>query len=114
MEIPKNMEIPKDLERRLKEGAQVRDLLQMRESLDAVFVHPDSEYGFAEFDALRQLTETGQEDYAALLDAQVTAIRQDMWGLELEITGVDPQGVTRFYDAYEAHMEAEQAMGPLM
>ena len=45
---------------------------------------------------------------------QVTAIRQDMWGLELEITGVDLQEVARFYDAYEAHMEAEQAMGPLM
>ena len=108
------MKIPEEMERRLEEGAQVRDFLQMGDSTDAVFVHPDAEYGFAAFDALRQLTETGQKDYAALLDAQVTAIRQDMWGLELEITGVDLQEVARFYDAYEAHMEAEQAMGPLM
>ena len=108
------MKIPEEMERRLEEGAQVRDFLQMGDSPDAVFVHPDAEYGFAAFDALRQLTETGQKDYAALLDAQVTAIRQDMWGLELEITGVDLQEVARFYDAYEAHMEVEQAMGPLM
>lgn len=109
------MKIPEDMERKLEEGAQVRDFLQLRESLDAAFVHADAEYGFAGFDALRQLTETGQKDYAALLDAKVTAIREDDFGcMELVITGVDPQEVTRFCDAYEAHMEAEAAMGPIM
>ena len=64
--------------------------------------------------ALRELTHTGREDHAALLNARVSEISPSPEGTEVVLTDVDPEELARFNRAYEAHQEAEQAMGPTM
>lgn len=63
---------------------------------------------------LRELTDTGREDYAALLNARVSEIGPSLEGTEVVLTEVDPQELSRFNQAYEGHRAAEQAMGPAM
>ncbi len=63
---------------------------------------------------LRALTGAGQEDHAALLNARVASIDDLPDGMEVVLTGVDPEELVRFNEAYDAFMEAEQAMGPTM
>ena len=64
--------------------------------------------------AFAKLTTVGQEDFAVLLDAKVEAIRAGSAGLEIMISGVEPQELERFRNAYDAHEQAERAMGPVM
>ncbi len=63
---------------------------------------------------LQALTGAGQEDHAALLNARVASIDDLPDGMEVVLTGVDPEELARFNEAYDAFMEAEQAMGPTM
>ena len=63
---------------------------------------------------LRLLTESGQEDHAALLNASVSEICNTLEGVEVVLTDVDPEELVRFNKALDAFMEAEQAMGPVM
>ena len=63
---------------------------------------------------LRELTAAGREDHAALLNARVSEIAPTPEGTEVVLTDVAPEELARFNEAYEAFMEAEQAMGPAM
>ena len=63
---------------------------------------------------LCELTDAGQEDHAALLNARVSEICDTPGGTEIVLTGVDPEELVRFNEAHDAFMEAEQAMGPTM
>ena len=63
---------------------------------------------------LRELTAAGREDHAALLNAKVSEIAPAPEGTEVVLTDVAPEELTRFNEAYEAFMDAEQAMGPTM
>ena len=63
---------------------------------------------------LRELTAAGREDHAALLNARVSEIAPSPEGTEVVLTDVAPEELARFNEAYEAFMEAEQAMGPAM
>ena len=58
---------------------------------------------------LGQLTSTGQEDYAALLNATVDGISCGPHGVEIVISGVEVQEMERFCEGFAAHQEAEQA-----
>ena len=60
---------------------------------------------------LWKLTDTGREDHAALLNARVSEISPGPEGMEVVLTDVDPQELTRFNRALEAFEQAEQAMG---
>lgn len=62
---------------------------------------------------LRELTDAGREDYAALLNARVSEIGPSLEGTEVVLTEVDPQELSRFNQAYEDHQAAEQAMGDM-
>jgi len=63
---------------------------------------------------LQLLTRVGQEDHAALLNARIVSISDVLEGTEVILTDVDPEELVRFNEAYDAFMEAEQAMGPTM
>ena len=62
---------------------------------------------------LRELTASGREDYAALLNARVSEIAPTPEGTEVVLTDVAPEELARFNEAYDAYEEAEQAMGPM-
>lgn len=63
---------------------------------------------------LLKLTSVGEQEYAALLDAQVQEIRDTPYGTTAVIAGVEPQEMARFADDYANFMEAEEQMGPVM
>ena len=63
---------------------------------------------------LRELTAAGREDHAALLNARISEIASAPEGTEVVLTDVAPEELARFNEAYEAFMDAEQAMGPTM
>lgn len=63
---------------------------------------------------LLKLTAVGEQEYAALLDAQVQQIRDTPYGATAVVAGVEPQELARFADDYASFMKAEEQMGPVM
>ena len=59
---------------------------------------------------LRQLTDAGQEDFSALLNAEVSEIVPTPEGTEVMLTGVEPEELVRFNEAFDEYQEAEQTM----
>ena len=97
----------------LEGGMRVRDVLQMDGvSESASLAHKDSTV-LVPLEDLEKLTASGQEDFAALLDARVADIRVDDGEPELVLEGVEAAELERFCDALEAHEQAEQAMGDM-
>ncbi len=64
-------------------------------------------------ESLHRLTDSGREDYAALLNARVAEIAPTLEGTEVVLTDVAPEELARFNLALEAFEEAEQAMGDM-
>lgn len=97
----------------LEGGMRVRDVLQLDGvSESASLTHKDSTV-LAPLEDLEKLTASGQEDFAALLDAWVADIRVDDGEPELVLEGIEAKELERFCDALEAHEQAEQAMGDM-
>lgn len=61
-------------------------------------------------EALLNLTEYGQGQFAALLKAQVREIRMADQGVELVVDGIAPELLTALKDAFAAHEQAEREM----
>ena len=59
---------------------------------------------------LRLLTASGQQDYDALLNARVSEICPSAEGVEVVLTGVEPEELTRLGKDYENFIQAGQAM----
>ena len=98
----------------LEGGTTVRDLLGLEGLPErASLAHRDSVF-LVPVEDLKKLTAKGREDFAALLDARVCDIRVDEGDPELLLEGVEAAELVRFYDALEAHEQAERAMGPVM
>jgi len=99
----------------LESGACLRDILDRpwREEY-SVAEHKDCDNCRVPFSSLAKLTQTGRQDYAALLDAKVEELRPGMFGIDAVISGVDPEEMERFNTAYENFMDAEEKMGPVM
>lgn len=114
-------------------GARLGDILpKLTDSDDLCFVHEAElpayledapERDFCESEGrvtvlpaseLLKLTSVGEQEYAALLDAQVQEIRDTPYGTTAVIAGVEPQELARFADDYANFMEAEEQMGPVM
>ena len=92
---------------------RVRDILPLLTGGGLAFLtHEEARTSvLAQF--LQELTPTGQEDYAALLDARVAEICPYLEGLEVVLTDVAPEELERFNEDYESFQEAEQAMGDM-
>ena len=84
------------------------------EDRDTVLLHEDAPDCRVPMEHLADLTQTGREDFSALLDARVEAIRAGDSAIEVVISGVEPEELVRFSEAHDAFMEVEQAMGPMM
>jgi len=92
---------------------RLKDILPLLKGSMTFLCHEEADrYVLAE--DLRLLTSSGQEEYAALLNARVASIGESPEGTEVFLIDVDPKELARFNEAYEAFMEAEQAMGPTM
>lgn len=104
--------------RRLNEdelpGLRLKKLLPLLKGGGLMFLcHEESERSVL-VENLRQLTDAGQEDHAALLNARVSEICETPEGTEIVLTDVEPEELVRFSEAYDAFMEAERPMGPTM
>ena len=65
-------------------------------------------------EGLKKLTPSGQEDFAALLDAHAADIRIDDEGkTELVLEGVEAAELELFCNALDAHEQAERTMGDM-
>lgn len=91
----------------------VRDVLRLEGVSEyASLAHKDS-IVLVPLDNLKKLTDSGREDFAALLGARVADIWVDDGEPELVLAGVEAAELERFCDALEAHEQAEQAMGDM-
>ena len=95
-------------------GMRVRDILQLDGVSDRASLSHKNSIALVPLEDLKKLTPSGQEEFAALLDARVADIRVDDSAPELMLEGVEPKELERFSDMLEAHEQAEQAMGPTM
>ena len=95
-------------------GMRVRDILQLDGVSGRAFLSHKNSIALVPLEDLKKLTPSGQEEFAALLDARVADIRVDDGAPELMLEGVEPKELERFSDMLEAHEQAEQAMGPVM
>jgi len=103
MKIPENQ----------RPGLRLKDLLPVLKGSMAFLCHEEADTSVLA-EHLRLLTEAGQQDHAALLNARVASIDNLPDGIEVVLTDVAPEELARFNEAYDAFMEAEQAMGPTM
>ena len=93
---------------------RVRDILPLLTGSGQTFLCHEEADRPVVAELLRELTAVGREDHAALLNARVSEIASTPEGTEMVLTDVAPEELARFNEAYEAFMEAEQAMGPAM
>lgn len=75
----------------------------------AFLCHAETE-GSVPAENLRLLTASGQRDYEALLNASVSEICPSSEGVEVVLTGVEPEELTRLGKDYENFIQAERAM----
>ena len=109
-EIAQTCGVPEEL---LDCDMTVRDVLRLEGvSESASLAHKDS-IVLVPLEDLEKLTASGQEDFAALMDARVADIRVDDGEPELVLEGVEAAELERFCDALEAHEQAERAMGDM-
>lgn len=99
-------------EHRLPE-IRVKDILPLLKGGGIFLRHEEAERAI-QAESLCLLAKAGQEDFAALLSASVCEIRETPEGTEAVLTGIAPEELTRFGEAFDAFMEAEQAMGFIM
>lgn len=97
-----------------KAGICIRDILPLLTDSDLTFFYHPEEEAPVLAEHLKRLTDTGREDYAALLNARVVEINRCAMGTGVTITDVDPEELVRFNRALDAFEAAEQAAGPVM
>ncbi len=94
-------------------GLRLKDLLPLLKGSMTFLCHEEADTSVLA-ENLRLLTAAGQEDYDALLNARVASIDNLPDGMEVVLTDVAPEELVRFNEEYDAFMDAERAMGPMM
>ena len=97
-----------------KPNVRLRDILPLLTGGGLTFLCHEEADRSVLAENLRELTAAGRENHAALLNARVSEIASAPEGTEVVLTDVAPEDLARFNEAYEAFMDAEQAMGPAM
>ena len=93
----------------------LRDLLTLGlPDHDVYLVHTAEDVGWVPAADLPRLTAQGKEDFSALLDAKVTAIRPGPYGVELVLDGVESQMLVRYDEAIANYSRAENVLGIFM
>lgn len=111
-EIAETCGVPEEL---LDCDMTVRDVLHLKGVSKSTALTCDGSDYLAPLKKLNKLTPSGQEDFAALLDARVVDIRVgDRGKTELVLEGVEAAELERLCDVLETQTQAGQAMGPVM
>lgn len=93
----------------------LRDLLTLGlPDHDVYLVHAAEDVGWVPAADLPRLTNQGKEEFSALLDAKVTAIRPGSYGVDLVLDGVEPQLLVRYDETIANYSRAENALGLFM
>ena len=93
---------------------RLKDVMPLLKGGGMTFLcHEDAEISVLA-ENLRLLSVSGQQDHEALLNARVSEICPAPEGVEVGLTGVEPEELVRFKEDCEAFQQAEQAMGPTM
>lgn len=104
-----NAEMGSGQERRTPD-IRVKDLLPLLQGGMIFLCHEDAAQAVLA-EHLHRMSETGREDHTALLNARVSEICDIPTGTEVVLADVDPEELVRFNEAYDAFIEAEEAMG---
>jgi len=89
----------------------LRDLLTLGlPDHDVYLVHAAEDMGWVPAADLPRLTAQGKEEFSALLDAKVTAIRSGPYGVELALDGVEPQLLAQYDEAIANYSRAENTL----
>ena len=93
----------------------LRDLLTLGlPDHDVYLVHAAEDVGWVPAADLSRLTAQGKEEFSALLDAKVTAIRPGSYGVDLVLDGVDSQLLVRYDETIANYSRAENTLGLFM
>ncbi len=110
-EIAETCGVPEEL---LDCDLAVRDILKLDGIRAKVCLSCHGSDNLAMLEGLKKLTPSGQEDFAALLDAHAADIRIDDEGkTELVLEGVEAAELELFCNALDAHEQAERTMGDM-
>lgn len=89
----------------------LRDLLTLGlPDHDVYLVHAAEDVGWVPAADLPRLTDQGKEEFSALLDAKVTAIRPGSYGVDLVLDGVDPQLLVQYDETIANYSKAENTL----
>lgn len=81
---------------------------------DVYLVHQTADVGFVPAADLTALTEQGKVQFAPLLDARVTSIKQGAYGVEVELAGIEPELLSQFDQAVADLQRSDLTMGYFM
>ena len=95
-------------------GLRLKDVMPLLKGGGMTFLCHEESDSSVLAENLRLLTVSGQQNYAALLNARVSEISPSPEGVEVVLTGVAPEELARFKEDCEAFQQAEQSMGPTM
>ena len=89
----------------------LRDLLMLGlPDHDVYLVHAAEDVGWVPAADLPRLTAQGKEEFSALLDAKIAAIRPGPYGVELVLDGVNSQLLAQYDETLANSSRAEHAM----
>lgn len=106
-----NAEPPK-AQGRGQSGLPLRDVLLLGlPPADVYLVHETADVGFIPASGIAELTDAGRDEFAGLLNAVVTSIRPGAYGVELVLSGVEPQVMMDFDEAQANYRNAAYTIG---
>ena len=92
-------------------AVHLRDLLTLGlPDHDVYLVHAAEDVGWVPAADLPRLTAQGKEEFSALLDAKIAAIRPGPYGVELVLDGVNSQLLAQYDETLANSSRAEHAM----
>ena len=84
----------------LEQGICLRDLVTLGlPDHDVYLVHQTADVGFIPAADLTTLTDQGKAQFAPLLDAREASVKRGAYGVEVELTGIEPELLTCFDQA---------------
>ena len=77
---------------------------------DVYLVHQTADVGFIPAADLAALTDQGKAQFAPLLDARVASIKQGAYGVEVALTGIEPELLTCYDQAVADSQRSTHAL----
>lgn len=95
----------------LEQGISLRNLVTLGlPDHDVYLVHQTADVGFIPAADLAALTDQGKAQFAPLLDARVASIKQGAYGVEVALTGIEPELLTCYDQAVADSQRSTHAL----